>query len=102
MSVVRLVSWKPELARERVRILKDAGVRVDSSPLNTGGLIGQFRSNMVLRWEYIPGSTVFLVWTQERNGSFYDSDPDHNRYSFEFAEKTHNIFLIKYTYRFRL
>jgi|SRR5690348_6052915 len=46
MSVVRLVSWKPELARERVRILKDAGVRVDSSPLNTGGLIGQFRSNM--------------------------------------------------------
>lgn len=27
---------------------------------------GQFRSNMVVRWEYIPGSTVFFVWTQEK------------------------------------
>ena len=31
---------------------------------------GQFRSNMVIRWEYIPGSTAFLVWTQEMNGAF--------------------------------
>ena len=31
---------------------------------------GQFRSNMVVRWEYIPGSTLFLVWTQELNGAF--------------------------------
>jgi hypothetical protein len=61
---------------------------------------GQFRSNMVLRWEYIPGSTLFLVWTQERNGAFYDSDPDHKKYSFDFDQKAHNIFLIKYTYRF--
>jgi hypothetical protein len=60
---------------------------------------GQFRSNMVVRWEYIPGSTMFLVWTQERNGSFYDSDPAHDKYSFEFAEKSHNIFLVKFTYR---
>jgi hypothetical protein len=63
---------------------------------------GQFRSNMVMRWEYIPGSTVFLVWTQERNGAFYDSHPDHKKYSFEFSEKAHNIFLLKYTYRFVL
>lgn len=63
---------------------------------------GQFRSNMVVRWEYIPGSTVFLVWTQERNGAFYDAHPDHERYSFEFDKKGHNIFLIKYTYRFVL
>jgi hypothetical protein len=63
---------------------------------------GQFRSNMVMRWEYIPGSTLFLVWTQERNGAFYDTHPDHEKYSFEFPDKAHNIFLIKYTYRFRL
>lgn len=63
---------------------------------------GQFRSNMVLRWEYIPGSTLFLVWTQEQNGAFYDSDPDHSRYSFDFNQKAHNVFLIKYTYRFVL
>jgi hypothetical protein len=27
----------------------------------------QFRSNAVLRWEYRPGSTLFVVWTQGRN-----------------------------------
>jgi hypothetical protein len=25
-----------------------------------------FNSNVVLRWEYRPGSTLFLVWTQSR------------------------------------
>jgi hypothetical protein len=59
--------------------------------------IGQFRSNMVMRWEYIPGSTFFLVWAQEMNGSFYDAD-----YRFSFSDKAHNIFLMKYTYRFIL
>jgi hypothetical protein len=62
---------------------------------------GQFRSNMVIRWEYIPGSTFFLVWTRERNGAFYDNDPDHEKYSFDFDQKGHNIFLMKFTYRFR-
>ena len=28
----------------------------------------QFRSNFVMRWEYFPGSTVFLVWSQGRTG----------------------------------
>ena len=28
----------------------------------------QFRSNLVIRWEYIPGSTLYLVWSQERTG----------------------------------
>ncbi len=65
---------------------------------------GQFRSNAVIRWEYIPGSTLFLVWTHERNGSFYDrSDPQHEKYSFDFSQqKAHPVFLIKYTYRFVL
>ncbi|MFW6199836.1 MAG: DUF5916 domain-containing protein, partial [Gemmatimonadota bacterium] len=29
----------------------------------------QFRSNVVLRWEYQPGSTLFLVWAQARIGT---------------------------------
>jgi len=33
-----------------------------------GGLdYKQFRSNAVLRWEYRPGSALFVVWSQERN-----------------------------------
>lgn len=29
----------------------------------------QFRSNLVVRWEYSPGSTLFLVWSQGRTGT---------------------------------
>lgn len=29
----------------------------------------QFRSNVVFRWEYQPGSTLFVVWSQGRQGS---------------------------------
>jgi len=32
------------------------------------------RTNAVLRWEYLPGSTLFLVWTQSRTG-FVPFDP---------------------------
>ena len=26
--------------------------------------IVQFNSNLVVRWEYVPGSELFLVWSQ--------------------------------------
>jgi len=32
----------------------------------------QLRSNLVLRWEYSPGSSLFLVWNQGRTGSLDD------------------------------
>lgn len=28
--------------------------------------LGQLRSNLLLRWEYLPGSTLFLAWTREQ------------------------------------
>ena len=28
--------------------------------------VKQFLSNLVVRWEYSPGSTLFLVWSQTR------------------------------------
>jgi len=37
---------------------------------NIGGFnFKQFRSNVVFRWEYRPGSTLFVVWSQGRRGS---------------------------------
>lgn len=61
----------------------------------------QFRSNLVARWEYIPGSEIFLVWTQ---GATNFEDPQigllpslgNNLFSGNFR----NIFLLKLTYRF--
>jgi hypothetical protein len=37
----------------------------------------QFRSNTVVRWEYRPGSTLYMVWGQGRE----QSDIDLGRYS---------------------
>src|SRR5262249_39776860 len=44
MPVVRLVSWKEDLAREKGRLLEDAGITVDASPLKTASM-AQFRDN---------------------------------------------------------
>lgn len=76
---------------------------VDYSFDNPNFNFAQFRSNMVLRWEYIPGSTLFVVWTQSRTESPSITDSSFNHlYNNLFDKKAHNIFLIKYTYRFRL
>lgn len=63
----------------------------------------QFRSNFVVRWEYVPGSTLFLVWTSSASESHNSRDNHFRDLSTDLrqAEGT-NIFLIKYTYRFIL
>ena len=76
---------------------------VDYSIGNPDFNFTQFQSNMVLRWEYIPGSTLFLVWTQSRT-----EFPDLEKHTFDHLYNAlldkypTNVFLIKYTYRFVL
>ncbi len=63
----------------------------------------QFRSNLVARWEYRPGSELYLVWSQGNTPDAYaDLDRPMFRSLFDnaFAEQGRNIFLIKWTYRF--
>ena len=63
----------------------------------------QFRSNLVVRWEYIPGSEIFLVWSQ---GITTLTDPSNHLFkgleTGILDQKPDNIFLIKATYRFVL
>jgi hypothetical protein len=58
-----------------------------------------FNSNVVLRWEYRPGSTLFLVWTQSREN--YDTMGDF-RFRRDWDNLFHtipgNTFLIKLNY----
>jgi hypothetical protein len=64
----------------------------------------EFRSNMVLRWEYIPGSTLFVVWNQGRT-DYLPVNRNHHLGSLSEGlgeVYPHNIFLVKYTYRFVL
>jgi len=59
-----------------------------------------FHSSVVARWEYRPGSTLFVVWTQGRDqsdrdvGSF-DAPRDYRNL---FAARPDNVFLIKAAY----
>jgi hypothetical protein len=58
-----------------------------------------FRSTNVLRWEYKPGSTVFVVWQQGR-----ESNLTHGTFSFNrdfggvFGAPATNVFLVKWAY----
>ncbi|MGB5500450.1 MAG: DUF5916 domain-containing protein, partial [Maribacter sp.] len=63
----------------------------------------QFRSNLVVRWEYIPGSEIFLVWSQGVTG-FADPMESLGRGldTQILDQKMDNTFLIKATYRFVL
>jgi hypothetical protein len=40
--------------------------------------VASLRSTAVLRWELSPGSTLFVVWQQLRQGSFTQSQPLHS------------------------
>ena len=53
----------------------------------------------VLRWEYRPGSTLYLVWTQSRSGDSSTGDFDLTR-DWTALSRTHpdNIFAVKVSY----
>jgi hypothetical protein len=64
----------------------------------------QFRSNLIVRWEYRPGSELYLVWSE---GNTPDVSNDlyspiskslfNNAFS---GGNARNSFLVKWTYRF--
>ena len=63
----------------------------------------QFRSNLVMRWEYIPGSELFLVWSQGITSSILSSYGLFEGFeSGILDQRPQNIFLLKATYRFIL
>ncbi|NQU85985.1 MAG: carbohydrate binding family 9 domain-containing protein [Mariniphaga sp.] len=62
--------------------------------------IKELISNLVVRWEYQPGSTLFLVWTQNRSGYSGEGSFDFSRdFQGIFDENPYNIFLVKLSYR---
>ncbi|NOQ92825.1 MAG: hydrolase, partial [Flavobacteriaceae bacterium] len=61
----------------------------------------QFRSNLVLRWEYIPGSEIFLVWSQGTTGFGDPEDGLGESLNKEILQETpDNTYLIKATFRY--
>jgi hypothetical protein len=50
--------------------------------------VNSFQLNAVLRWEYLPGSTIYLVWSQSR-------DHYNKMYDMSFGDNVDNIFLMQ-------
>jgi hypothetical protein len=66
--------------------------------------ISEFLHNFVVRWEFLPGSTAYLVWSQQRE-YFSDSgvfDLGQQASDLFGDNKPYNVFLIKLSYRFGL
>lgn len=82
---------------------EDTNGTVDYTIANPDFSYVQFRSNLVIRWEYLPGSEIFLVWSQGLKGN---ANPNEDLFtgldSQILGRKPENIFLIKATYRFVL
>lgn len=74
----------------------------DASIDNPNFSFAQFRSNLVYRWEYKPGSEFYLVWSQGlSNTSMPDGrNPINSLYNQVFSRTLENTILVKLTYRF--
>ncbi len=85
------------------QIDEDRDGLMDHAVSNPDFNVIQFRSNLVARWEYVPGSEVFLVWSQD-NTAF--AEPSERLFPAlwdnAFSPAGRNIFLVKWTYRFLL
>jgi len=62
--------------------------------------VKEFLSNMVVRWEYLPGSTLYLVWSQHRDQSVSNGEFNF-RSDFKdlFDDNPYNVFLVKLSFR---
>jgi len=61
----------------------------------------EFRSNLVIRWEYRLGSTLYLVWSQGRTGMVTDGDFSvRGDMDGLFRIYPENVFLVKMNYWF--
>lgn len=114
----RITQARASAVSDRYHLFKDDEIKYDTSENwyyideNSDGNIDydfenpdfnflQFRSNLVIRWEYTPGSTLYLVWSQNRTdidsgGKFSFSHEMRNLFQIYPTD----IFLIKFTYRF--
>ncbi len=89
---------EPRAATYSARYRPYTDPAVASQP--TGFNFQQFRSNVVFRWEYRAGSTLFLVWSQGREGSlpFEGNNNFRGNLGDLFSRRANDTFLVKVSY----
>jgi hypothetical protein len=90
------IAYSPEADAYRVT---EAGGGPSYSFRNPDFSFRQFRSNLVARWEWKPGSSVYVVWSQGRTSEApsWDESFSHN-WSELWGARPDNVFLVKVSY----
>ncbi len=92
-----------DAANNEYRVDDNGDGKTDFEFYNPDFSFMEFRSNMVLRWEFVPGSTFYFVWSQERNDGNSNGEFDFNGgFSQLFQAHPTNVFLLKFSCRFSM
>lgn len=99
----RFETLKPVLNGDNYEIFKNNSTSKDYSFKNPNFSFVQFRSNLVFRWEYRPGSQFYFVWSDDmtnyENPAHYQVNNALGRIKGIFPN---NVFLIKFNYWFSI
>jgi hypothetical protein len=99
---------------DQIKLVDDKVYTIHENPYGTNAYafdkpdfnFREFLSNLVVRWEYNPGSSVYLVWSQTRSSSDGSGNLDLFNDLGNLFDKGHNkpnnVFLVKFSYRFGL
>ena len=99
----RYLNLNPLFNGDSCEVSENNNPVIDYKFANPDFNFSQFRSNLVFRWEYRPGSQIYIVWSQDRtnyimpgNSSVYNAAGDLR------DVYPNNIFLIKFNYWFSI
>jgi hypothetical protein len=85
--------------RSNSYVVNEAATQSSYSFSNPDFSFRQFRSNFVVRWEYRPGSALYVVWSQGRTASeSYWAPAFSSNWRSLWGERPDNVFLVKLTY----
>jgi len=86
--------------RDYKRYLGNNEYARDVEPLDEDGTFSSLNSMMLIRWEYLPGSTMYFVWTRDR--SEFDDNVNNLQLNNEldrfFSRGSDNVWLLKVAY----
>lgn len=99
----RFVALSPTMNDNTYEVSENNNSVIDYNFWNPDFDFSQFRSNLVLRWEYRPGSQFYFVWSQDRTVFVQPGNQIlHDGMNYLTNKYPYNIFLVKFNYWFSI